>query len=345
MELIISTLKSIYTAILFPPYIVILLAMLIIFYNKNKRITTMQKMIGDSVESPFVLTLSQFIFGIFGGIIGSIILNLFGIVFNENCRIELLFLASIILMFIKPRFVCFSYSASLLGIMAIVFKVFKNISHNLNYEDMFQLNILYIMIFVGVMHMVEGILVFLDGYRGAVPILNKNDDEVCDGYSLKRYWIIPISVIIMGNMVNNYTGYNNILLYDIPNYWTAFKSQEEINILKTAFLSILSFYAVLGYSSVTYTRTKKEKARSSGIYIFSYGILLVVVSQAARIGILGEIFVVIYAPASHEFMIKIQRKVENLRKQSMCSDIIENHKKELSEKSFKDVLKSIKSKN
>ena len=88
MDIVISTLRSICSAILFPPSVFILLALLVVFYFKNKKRAAMQKMIvGGSVESAIELTLSQFVFGVFGGIIGSVILNLCGVVFNENCRI------------------------------------------------------------------------------------------------------------------------------------------------------------------------------------------------------------------------------------------------------------------
>lgn len=321
MEIVISTLRSICGAILFPPYVFTLLILLLIFYFKNKKRAAMQKMmVGGSVESALELTLSQFVFGVLGGIIGSLILNLCGVAFDENCRIEVLFVTSIILAAIKPSFVCFSYSASLLGFISIVLNIIGMIIPNTDYKYIFNLDILYVMIFVGVMHVVEGILVFLDGHRGAFPILIKKEDKILGGYSLKRYWVLPLAIMIMGNLSNIYSDYNSISVFEIPNYWSMFKSQQQIDMLKTLFLSIISFYAVVGYSSVTYTRTKREKAVSSGLYIFSYGVLLIVVAQVARIGIFGEIFVVIFAPAAHEFMLKLQRYSEMKRKPKFVSD-------------------------
>ena len=127
MDLIIYTLRSIGNAILFPPLVFILLIMLGVFYFKNRKRAVMQKMmVGADVESAIELTLSQFVFGVLGGIIGSVILNLLGVVFNENCRIEILFLTSMILMAIKPSLVCFSYSAAVLGIISIIFKIISN---------------------------------------------------------------------------------------------------------------------------------------------------------------------------------------------------------------------------
>ena len=41
-----------------------------------------------------------------------ILISLLGITFESNSGIELLFVISLILLFAKPRFVCFAYSAA-----------------------------------------------------------------------------------------------------------------------------------------------------------------------------------------------------------------------------------------
>lgn len=314
MKLIFYTLRSIFSTVLFPPSIFVLLMLFCIFYKKNKKITEKQSMIvGGSVESVFELTLSQFVFGIFGGIIGSIILNIFGIVFDENCRIEILFLISLIFMFIKPRFICFSYSAAFLGAIGILLKIGAMIFPDFNYADILKMDILSMMIFVGAMHVVEGILVFFDGHRGAVPVSIEKDKRILKGYSMRRYWPVPMAIIIMGSIINNNELYSSMQLYDVPGYWNIIKSQDEIEKLRIASLFIFSFYAVTGYSTSTYTMTKKEKAHLSGVYIFFYGIILIIAAQISRIGIAGEILVVIFAPTAHEFMLNIQRKREQTR--------------------------------
>ncbi len=87
---------------------------------KNRRVSIMQKMtVGESLNSPLELTLSQLVLGIVAGAIGSIILSSLGIVFNQNSGIELIFMVSLFLVFIKKRFVCFSYSGAILGLISI----------------------------------------------------------------------------------------------------------------------------------------------------------------------------------------------------------------------------------
>ena len=73
----------------------------------------------------------------------------------------------------------------------------------------------------------------------------------------------------------------------------------------------MPLYAVLGYSSITFTKSKREKSLSSGISILLYGIFVIAVAQVSRIGVLGEIVAVVLTPASHELMLKIQKKSEN----------------------------------
>ena len=80
MELIIYILRSISSAVIAPPLVFILAALTILFYFKNKKIESMQKIIiGGKVDSALELTLSQFVLGIVGGTIGSMILTALGV--------------------------------------------------------------------------------------------------------------------------------------------------------------------------------------------------------------------------------------------------------------------------
>ena len=88
MDLIIYTLKSVATAIVEPLHLLMLIIMGIMFYLKNRRISIVQKMtIGESLDSPLELTLSQIVLGIIVGALGSLILSLLGITFSENSGI------------------------------------------------------------------------------------------------------------------------------------------------------------------------------------------------------------------------------------------------------------------
>lgn len=317
MEIVNYTLRSISSAIVSPPLAFILVILTIVFYFKNKKIQSMHSIIvGGKSESALELTLSQFVVGIVGGTIGSIILTELGVIFCYESGIQLLFFVSILLMFIKPKYICFSYSAGILGIITILIEVFSSVLPKTINKELFEIDIIYLLLFVGILHIVEGILVMLDGSRGAIPVIKESENRIIGGYTFKRYWLLPIAMIF----INIISGMDNSVEFsiDAPNWWQWFYGTILVAITGT--IAIMPFYAVIGYSSVTFTKSKRKKALVSGCYIFFYGICVVIVSQVAKLGVLGQLFAVIFTPVAHEFMLRIQKKSEKTNDPLFISD-------------------------
>ena len=306
MNLIMQILLKLSETLLTPSTLLLLSIIIFYFYNKNKKTILMQKMIsGGSVNSAIELTLSQIVLGIIGGVIASVLLGLLGIVFDANSSIILIFYISLILMVISPRYICFSYSGAILGMISIVIKLLNYSGVSFNGQTFLKVNVMYLMMFVGIMHIVEGILVMIDGDRGAIPVFAERDGKILGGYSFKRYWIMPISIFIVLSS-NGVRLFNTDIITDMPIWWPIIKAPSSTFFAGTLGISLLSLFGVIGYSSVTFTKSKKEKAISSGIHILLFGILLILVSQIARLGLIGEIIVVIFAPLAHELMLESQ---------------------------------------
>ncbi len=320
MSLFIYTLRSIAGAVVTSPLVLLLIFLIVILHLKNRKVVTMQKIIlGGSVNSSVELTLSQLVLGIIGGCVGSLILTGLGIVFNDNSGIWYLFIISILLAFIKPRLICFSYSGAILGFISIIFKGLSIIEPQLSNIIGLNIDILYLGTFIGVFHIIEGLLVMFDGDRGAIPVFTNKDGKILGGYALKRYWVLPIAVMIAVTMDNSTLSYATESIQN-PDWWPVIKSSSGLALLAGSVISISPFYTMLGYSSVTFTRSKREKALSSGIYISIYGIILIAISQFAQFGILGEILVLAFMPFAHELMLKLQVKSEEKRKPKFVSD-------------------------
>ena len=317
MNLIVYTLRSLSYVITEPSLMIILLLLGIVFYTKNRKIVAMQRMIvGERVNSPLELTLSQIVLGIFAGIFASIILTYLGVIFDANSWIEFLFIISIVLAFIKPRYICFSYSGALLGIISIIFS-FLNLKTS-DGMNMFSLDIAALMTFVGVIHIAEGLLVMFDGDRGSVPVFSNKAGRIIGGYALRRYWVLPVAIFMAYAATTLGTGGTESIA--TPDWWPILKYNDVLDIVKNSILTLMPLLGMVGYSSVTFTRSKKRKALSSGIFIFVYGILLSVVAQVAKFGLAGEIITVIFAPLAHEGMLIIQRKIEEKREPRFVSD-------------------------
>lgn len=317
MDILIYTLKSI-AFILTDVYSMIFLIMLGVFlYRQNKKTCIMQKMIiGEGINSPFELTMSQIVMGIFGGVVASLIMAYLGVMFYQGSAIYILFLISILLMFWNPRLICFSYSAAILGFVSIVSSYMAQIQ-GVDELAIFKVDITALMSMVAILHFVEGLLIMVDGSRGAIPVFAERENKIIGGFILKRYWSLPIALfIILTNNVNANIGSEAMM----PNWWPIIRNNIPKNIFETSILTLISFYGVLGYNSVTFTKSKEKKAITSGLWIILYSILLFIVAQLANLNIYFKIFAVIFAPLVHELILNFQRYMEAKNKPRYISE-------------------------
>ena len=314
MELIMYSLRTVSYAIIEPTYLFLLIALGLIFYFKNKKISVMQRMtIGEVINSPLELTLSQIALGIIAGTIISVVLSILGVVFNENSGIEIMFIISIFLIFIKKKYICFAYSGAVLGLISIVSNLIANYT---GYQSYININIVSLMIFVGVMHIAEGILVIFDGSRGAVPVFTNKENKIIGGFAYNRYWAMPVALFIV--ITSSFSSATTDIV--TPNWWPIINRSENLALLASAIIASIPLYGVVGFRTVSFTKEKNIKPIYSGISILIFGVLLTIISQLASLGLVGQIIVVICAPIGHEIMLKIQNKIENNGKYIYVSD-------------------------
>lgn len=304
MDLIIYTLKSVATAIVEPLHLLMLIIMGIMFYLKNKRIAIVQRMtIGESLDSPLELTLSQVVLGVIAGVIGSLILAILGITFHENSGIEFVFMISILILFYKNKFVDFVYSSSILAVLSLIFKLIGSI---VNQPSFLKVDILSLMSFVGVIYIIKGMLIMVDGSRGAIPVFTSKNGKIIGGFSLNRYWAMPVAVFML------FSGQisSSSIVEDAPSWWPLINNATTLGILATAMIASIPFYGVISYNTVTFTKKKKEKAIHSGIIVLIYGMSVIAVAQLSNIGVIGEIITVLYAPIAYELIMIYSKKDE-----------------------------------
>lgn len=319
MGILLSTLRSIASTILDPELAIMVLILAFILYRENKKTTIMQKMIiGQSFNSAFELTISQIVIGIFAGAFGSILLSFLGVAFSEDSAIFLIFLISIFLMFIKPKYICFAYSGAILGFISLflemISKYYAGVKLNLlgNVIDLstvniFKIDIAALLTLVAVLHFVEGILIIIDGKRGALPVFSSRNDKIIGGFALKRNWVLPIALFLI---VKNAAAVGITEKVATPDWWPLLKTSPILNMAKTSAITLIAYYGVIGYSSVTFTKDKQEKAFYSGIWLLLYSALLLVVAQLANLSYMYKLLAVIFAPVAHEVIISIQRLLE-----------------------------------
>jgi hypothetical protein len=323
MDLAIYTVKAVAQAIVGSGYTTILMMLALILYFQNRKTAVMQKaIIGESINSPLELTISQIVLGIFGGALGSILITYSGVMFDQKSGIELIFLTSVILTLVKPRFICFAYSGAALGAISLIANdIYIYATGKPLLEGFLKLDITALMTMIGILHIVEGILVAIDGSRGAIPVFSNSNGKIAGGFAFKRYWPIPIVLMLLTTITAGDGTDVSTTSIMTPDWWPLIKTTHAAKLLETAVLAAAPIYAMLGYSSITFTKSKKEKALSSGLYIFVYGIALTAVAQLARFdNLILSVLVVAFAPLAHELMLRLQSLKEVKDKPKYVSD-------------------------
>ena len=284
MDLVIHSLKSIAVAIIEPVHLIMLIVFGIIFYLKNIKIVSIQKMtLGEGLNTPLELTLSQIVLGILAGAIGSVVLSVLGVTFSENSGIEFIFMISILFLFYKKRYISYAYSSAILGIVGVLLNIFSNVT---GMKLLLNVDIVSLMTFIGIIYILEGLLIIIDGNRGAIPVFTKRDDKIAGGFSFSRYWPIPIAILMIFNdsVANHDSIYSNL-----ASWWPIINNKVLTSLVTTVMIASIPLYGIVGYSNVTFTQEKKKKSLRCGITILIYGLTVSLVAQLGSINILGEI--------------------------------------------------------
>lgn len=241
-----------------------------IIFFQYKKIGEMEKRIlGKYKRTPLYNVLASTVFGLIGGILGSIIFVYLGTVINQEDFYFILPLA-ILLSMINPKLICFSYAGGIISLLSLIFG-YPNI------------NVSGIMVVVGVLHLVESFLILVDGTMGKVPIFMERQGEIIGGFTMNRFWPVPFTIFINGSQIYPATviailGYGDFALTNYPEN----KSKEtagmlslfsiiliflaQLSIRYYTFKYIAAIFAPLGHELVIMIGREREK---KGNYIFA----------------------------------------------------------------------------
>lgn len=204
-------------------------------------------------------TIITAILGMFGGFVATILF-----IYLEVKIIPLDFMYilifAILLSLKDTRFMCLSYGGSLLTILSLIIGFPR-----VNARD--------VMNVVGVLHLIESMLILINGNDGKTPDVFPVDGNIVGGFNMNRFWAIPFVIFIGDSLIRPIT------LMAILNYSDFTLGMPRRKILLTSFTLFV-------YSSII-------------LFLIYMGINLILVA--------------IYTIVFHEIIIHGNRKFENLR--------------------------------
>ncbi len=279
------------------------ITILIMIFIYKKSMDMEVGMLGKS-HSLLHKALSSAVVGLAGGLLGSLLTVLIGISIADYTKagegsiaegLSYIWVIALFLAFLNPRYLCFSYSGGIICLISLVF----------GYP---RINVPGLLALIGILHLIESFLIWLDGHSYSLPMFLKGyDGRMIGGYYMNRIWPIPLAVFAVilsseGSMVDPES------IINMPDWWPLLKHSAAAGNNLT--YMPLMIPVILGYGDIAITKAPAGKCRSSATRLAGYSLILITLSLiASKIRILA-FAAAIFAPLAHELLIIYGTKEE-----------------------------------
>ncbi len=234
------------------PEILILIGIVGVFFFQNMKETSLRKMIlGESEDSPLVLSFKQIIYGLFGGLIISLLARCLNLQFHFYGEVQMVFFLTIFTLTKLSPYVNVGVNILVVFLVEIL----------LGDPSGFILELPTLYFFVGMSKMIEALIILLDHNFGFTPLLFAKGKSVRGGFRMNKTYLFPISAgffaasgAILGQSVFYYLLYP---MFSVKEVFTSFTKKEAtlvISSLKMICGSLILFLTLgtLFYEEIIY---------------------------------------------------------------------------------------------
>lgn len=204
--------------------------------------------------------------GVVGGLFGGLVMVVLGVTLEPG-DVRFLWPVALVLALIQPRYLCFAYATGLLSLSSLLF-------------GWPQVHIPGLVALVGVLHLAEGALVYLDGAEGATPVLARNGrGQVVGAYLLQRFWPVPAAILVLLAL----PGAVEQGGIEMPGWWPLIAPAHPERLLQPEWVAVmLPLVAGLGYTDVALTAWPSERARRMAGWLLAYSLTLIGLAWGAQ---------------------------------------------------------------
>lgn len=247
-------------------------------------------------------TLASIALGLAGGLAASVLLVMVGVTVSDSGVGYLLPIALFLFLW-SPRFLCFSYAGGILSLSYLIF-------------GWPRVNVAAITALVACLHTAESLLIRMSGESCATPVyIRGRDGRTIGGFSLQRFWPIPLIVLFLIR-VPDVSALSGVI--SLPDWWPLIKAPEVAGV-GTPVFTMMPIVAALGYGDLALSRTPREKARATSRLLFFYSLILLGFSIAASRWPAFTWIAALFAPIGHEVVIHAGNKDEREREPRFVS--------------------------
>ncbi len=285
-------------SMMFNPLFWFIIIITSLIYKKNYKLE--YEAIGYN-EPLWQRVINSLLAGLLAGVLGSGVSVFLGITIEQyvpengvfRSEIVYIWVIALLLSLINQRYLCFSYAG---GIVA-----FLNLT--IGYP---KINAIGILALVGILHLAESLLIYIDGYSNALPGFFKlKTGEVVGGFLMNRVWPLPVVIFFAAIVAGGMGG-----SVSMPDWWPIIKLFGDVGQTKDLIYILQPIPVVLGYGDIAVTMSPaskcKESAKRLSVYSLTLLALCIIASKLSAFAYVAALF----APIGHEMLILYGQKEE-----------------------------------
>jgi len=287
-------LKSIPAMVFRSEYFLALAIVVGLVHFQYRRVAAVEERLFGRVRyEPRQQTTRSILFGLLGGALGTGLFIIIGISLTDS-GVAYIWPLALLLMLVHPRFLCFSYAGGLLSFSHLLF-------------GWPQIHIPSVMGLVAVLHLVEAVLIRISGHLNPNPVYVKGrDGRVVGGFALQKFWPLPLVALVYLTLPEGPLRE----VVNMPSWWPLIKPPQEVPGGMELVYILFPVVAALGYGDMALSRTPREKASLSSLYLFAYSIILLILAVLADSFQPLRYFSPLFAILGHDLVIQLGNRME-----------------------------------
>jgi len=241
-------------------------------------------------SSQYNQLMNVMLYGMIIGLAASFIIMLLGIALDYRA-VLLIWPITMILMLFDLRYVSFSYAGGIVSLINLIFGWPK-------------VDVSALIAFIGVLHLMESLLIYLDGYRDNLPVLVEHKQfKPVGAYIMRKLWPVPLVILVTPEQ---WMGIGNGGGVAMPEWWPIFGPQGG----DTAVLLLFPIVIALGYSDISLTLTPREKTKEFGFWMGVYSLVILIMAVMSTGLVWMKYIAAIAMPALHELLIVLSKRAQ-----------------------------------
>ncbi|MDP5275918.1 PDZ domain-containing protein [Chengkuizengella axinellae] len=273
------------------------LGILFVIFQYRRQIYLERKLFHTKLHSLLNETWKTLGWGLLGGFVCSVFMIFLGVSISFEVLI-ILWIISLILILFRVRFLCFSYSVGILGILHVLIVSFPFLGPLENtwiIQVIKDVNVPSLLSLVAIVHMLEAFLYYINGVKSSTPLFIKGKrGKIVGGYHFQGFWPVPLFLLIPTTSSSVILPWNPILSSDmLAGGWM-----------------MIAFPIVIGFSEMTRVKLPVEKVKWSAKWLLIYSIVLLGLAIAANYLPILTFSAVLFCIIFHEGIVYYSKKQE-----------------------------------